>query len=244
MKHYAQYLQVEQLRREAEAAISGHRKAVKSLFHDGIPKFAEDRMEELRRHYDSERDKALTGIEEAANQLAQQARREAELAQEFPPYTILNGNDRHYVASHVPLVEADVAAMTVDELVSRLQGVLHDSSPSTRLLYWQAARKRQRELKESRRGTSSAVTPLDEPLKELDEALFGEERRRRQADPKQLAQAADEVAEMCLFGQYDAKSLYDVHVAKSGGHNRPSLKDASGYRTSTGGGSIADVNVH
>ncbi len=138
--------------------------------------------------------------------------------------------------------------MTADELAARLRGVLHDSSKSTRLLYWQAARKRQGELKESRRaGNSFAITPLDEPLRELDEALFGEERRRRQEPYKRFAQAADEVAQMCLFGRYEVKSYAGLHVAKSGGHARPSGASERGGGTYSvagfAGSRIADVRA-
>jgi hypothetical protein len=233
--------QVERLRREAEEVLSGYKKAVKALYRDGVAKYPDDRMEELQRHYKAERNRALKSIEEAANELAQEALREAELAAQFPPHGILAGHERSFVTSNLPLVEADVAALTVDELVARLRGVLHDSSPSTRLLYWQAAKKRQRELKESRRGTSSALTPLDEPLRQIDEALFGEERRRRGAPRRQLAEAAGKVAEKCLFGRHDAKSLYGVYAAQSEGYSRPSGGSTSDNGAGFAGGRIADV---
>ncbi len=149
--------------------------------------------------------------------------------------------------------------MSVEEIVARLRGVLHDSSKSARLLYWQAARRQQREILESRARAASAareaggpqatsskatssITPLDGVLRELDEALFGEERRRRQAGPKRLAEAASEVAGMCLLGRHEAKSIYGVHVAKSGGHIRPQSTtiDPGTYSV---GGSLAGVNV-
>ena len=156
------------------------------------------------------------------------------------------------------MVEADVAALDTTELVKRLEGVLRDGSRSTKYLYHQAAGKRRRELLESQARASrealgeephatpaeSRVTPLDGVLRELDGVLFGEERRRRIEKPTQIADAAHELIKRCLMARHDADSLYGVHVAQSGGFNRPSLKDASGYRTSTGPGSIADVNVH
>jgi len=142
----------------------------------------------------------------------------------------------------VPLVEADVAALDVEALAARLRGVLHDSSKSTRLLYWQAARKRARGLHEARTAASPAITQLDGVLRELDEALFGEERRRRQAGPKRLAETASEVVGMCLLGRHEAKSIYGVHVAKSGGHIRPQSTTID-PGTSSVGGSLAGVNV-
>ena len=86
--------QAEQLRREAEEVIRGYNKAVRSLFHDGVPKFPDDRMAELQRHYKSERNKELRDIEAAANELAREAEREAELAAQFPLYEILAGHER------------------------------------------------------------------------------------------------------------------------------------------------------
>ncbi len=82
MKTYPRYPQVEKLRREAEEVVRGFNKATRSLFRDSIPKYSDERMAELQRHYRGERNKALKSIEEAAERLAQEARREAELAQE------------------------------------------------------------------------------------------------------------------------------------------------------------------
>lgn len=86
---------LEQLKQQAREAINGHKQAVGGLYIAGVPKYQEERHNQIRRHFDAERDKALASIEEQAKALYREYRAEHELAGEFSPDSVLDASEQN-----------------------------------------------------------------------------------------------------------------------------------------------------
>ncbi len=78
-----------ELKRQAEAAEAAHKSAVRRLYHrtpggQESPKYDPAQMDEMRRKLDSERNRALGPIEEAAKGIHREYREAAEAAARVP----------------------------------------------------------------------------------------------------------------------------------------------------------------
>ena len=254
--------EVAELKRQAEETVSQHRAAVKRLYFttpggEEVPKFDAEQTEQMRRKLDAERNKALRGIEEAVNEIHRDARQAAEAAANFPPDEVLDTFARSAARERLPLVEGDVAALDTSALVERLRGVARSGTKTDKYLYWQAARKRRRELlqQQARARTQAAggfsqpgsgATPLDGVIGELDRCLFQEERARRSASHEARMQEARELGEFCYTRRHDAEDLATAYAKQADAHIHKWAKDQGAQAPpppSSGGGPIAQERV-
>ena len=251
---------IAELKRQAEAVVAEHRGAVKRLYFttpggEEVPKFDAAQTEQMRRKLDSERNKALRAIEEAVNEIHQDARQAAEAAANFPPDEVLDTFARSAARERMPLVESDVAALDTTALVERLRSVARSGTKTDRYLYWSAARKRRRELlqQQARARTrdaggfpqpDSGATPLDGVIGELDRALFAEERARRSASHEARMQEARQLGEFVYTRRHDAEDLATAYIKQADRRQYEWGKtQAQAPPPASGGGPIAQERV-
>lgn len=118
--------------------------------------------------------------------------------------------------------------MTGHGLDARLRGLLANGGRVERLCYPQAARKRAREDAQrrganQRPGQDDALTsagPFDTALAQLEEALIGPERDRRQERSAARLEEANEVLEACYLGRHGAENVADAY-ARQNYHQAP-----------------------
>lgn len=214
--------ELEQLKQHARDAISGHTRAVAGLYVAGeVPKFDAERMGEIIRHFDSERDRALSDIEARGRAIYRERQAAVEIAGQFSPDAILTSSERSEASERLSLAEADLGGMTDGQLASRLEGVLENGSKVERFVYLQAARRRARE-DENRRASgetvvqvSEAGTPFDNLVFRLEETLIGPERARRQEQAAGRLEEANEVLEACYLGRHGAKNVADAYAMQN-----------------------------
>ncbi len=222
---------IAELKRQAEAVVAEHKAAVRRLYHrtpggQESPKYDPAQMDEIRRKLGTERNKALRDLEAIVNEIHRDSRQAAEAAANFPPDEVLDTFARSTAAERMPLVEADVAALDTSALVERLSGVARSGRRVDMYLYWQAARKRRREIlaQQARARTQAAggfpqpdsgATPLDGVIGELDRALFAEERARRSASHEARMQEARQLGAFVYTRRHDAEDLATAYIKQA-----------------------------
>jgi hypothetical protein len=211
-------------------------------------------MREILNHFDSERAKALRSIEEITKEIIVEAGEQIELAVNFPPDAVLDSSERSSAAERRPLVEGDVAGMRTDHLAERLRTVVDGGSKVERFVYWQAARKRQREILERRQraeqgrgttprssGAEASTTPLDLFVGQLEEGLIGEERRRRVGTIEERREAAMEVQAICYNGRHGATTAAGAYAAQGEPPAVRRAREAAGGRVAPTVGSSGPI---
>jgi hypothetical protein len=249
-----------QLRQKAKAAIDRYRQYEKKLYdRRGFPRFPREEHDERVRDLKAERNEVLQEVEERANVILAWAEAEAERALQFTP-DALDGAERRYVTERLPLIEADIASLTEDELVERLQGVLRGDSKAEKAGYAMLTRKRRKEITEQREarrdadkqpgGTRSAastprLTSLDGALKKLETAALGPEAKLRHQSYSGIAQEASKVSKKAFVNAQDAESMAGVVAQRHTAHGiaERQKRDQPTFRSSAGG-SISGVNTY
>src|SRR5215218_985321 len=130
--------QITSLRQRAKAAIAQYKRDHALLFdRRGFPRFPREEHDARVADLRTERNRELREIEERATEIFRHA--EAERAGQFTPDTVLTPLEQSFGLSRQPLVEADVASLSEQELAERLEGVLRDGSKTDRFMYRMAA---------------------------------------------------------------------------------------------------------
>ena len=211
--------EIQRFRLRVEEEIRRYREAVGPLYHHGHPKYAEERMAEIRRHFDSERNRTLRNQERIEQELLVKLQRERELAGQFAADSVLTPSERSSAAERLPLIEADVASLDDVELAARLEGVLANGSKVEQFCYWRAAGKRSRVETKRRlseggnapahyRGSPEArVSPFDSALDRLEASLIGPERARREEEVAERAEQIQAILERAYLFRHDAGDL-------------------------------------
>jgi hypothetical protein len=203
-----------------------------------LPRHPEEVMQELLGELKAQRTAALKEIEQEAQELFRDAMSARELAEQFAPDAVLSASERDAVAERLPLIERDVASLRDADVEARLRGVLRGSGKVDQYLYWTAARKRAREVRERQAqaarangnpNTSTSVTgtPFDGAIAALEGVLLGEERQRRTENAQQVVDAASGVVDRCVLARNDAKDSWGLYMKRAGYHAPPDREAAT-----------------
>jgi hypothetical protein len=250
-----------QLGRRAKAASDRYRQDEKKLYdRRGFPRFPREEHDERVKDLKAERNEVLREVEARANEILAWAEAEAERASQFAPDAVLDSTDRGAVASRLPIFEADIASLSEDELVERLEGVLRGDSKADKVGYAMLAKKRRKKIieqREARRdadkqpgGTRSAastprLTSLDGALKKLEAAALGPEAKLRHQSYSEIAQEASKISKRAFVNARDAENFAGVIAQR---HSAYEIADRQRREPTTGfanpHGSIKDVNTH
>lgn len=214
---------IAQLRMRTEAARQRYETERAKLFRaDGSKFYSDAEHDERVAALRNERNAALREIERETDEELASARADLTALENGAPTALLTTAELERANARRALVLDDVAGLRNDELVNRLEAVLHGGDRDSMFVYLQAGRRRVHELRgklgaKPGEGTGVEVPPeLSRVLDDLAEKLVPESRKRELEVTRLRIEEAGEMRDTVYLALRDQTSFYAPNYAVTG----------------------------
>ncbi len=141
---------------------------------------------------------------------ADSARKDLQALENGDPTTLLTAEELERANARRALVLDDVAALTQEELLSRLEAVIHGGDRASGFVYLQAGRRRARE-------TDRVLPELSQALEGLAEKLVPDSRKSEIEAARCRIREAEEAGGAAWLAERDQTSAYAPRYSVTGG---------------------------